>query len=211
MGYSRMTDLLQKITDGNESVRKEPSPVIYMYNEDFVHILNTVKMIQSELLKKSAKYFEITQYLLKALFMCIARSSMLNVVSKKSIRSEELTHNVLVYIENHYNENITLETISQLYGYNPSYFSRFFKKNFGINFHRYITELRIKNAIELLKSTNYSTEKISQIVGYSSRELFCKNFKEVKGRTLTEYLNKRKQWIKESLKPNDSDYDKTFQ
>ena len=74
-----------------------------------------------------------------------------------------------------------------------------------MNYYRYLTEIRIKNAIELLKSTNYSVEKIAQMVGYSSRSQFCKNFKSVKNRTVSEYMKKRSEWIQESLKDYSSE------
>lgn len=179
-------------------------PIIYFSERDFSQIVYLLKIIQSELQRQSENYMNVILHVLETLLIFSARSIGNQPVSKE-VDTEVWAQNMMVYIANHYNQNISLELLSKKYGYSTSYISRYFKKQYGMNYYRYLTEIRIKNAIELLKSTNYSVEKIAQMVGYSSRSQFCKNFKSVKNRTVSEYMKKRSEWIQESLKDYSSE------
>lgn len=82
------------------------------------------------------------------------------------------------YINDHYSESFSLETVSNLVGFNPAYFSTLFKKNTGQNFLDYVKEIRISRAKELLQNTNYDISEITRMVGYNDVKYFTKLFKE---------------------------------
>jgi YesN/AraC family two-component response regulator len=64
------------------------------------------------------------------------------------------------------------------YYLNQSYLSQLFATETGENFSTYISVLRIKKAKELLKSTNFSTSKVGELVGYKERSYFTKVFEK---------------------------------
>ena len=72
-------------------------------------------------------------------------------------------------------------------GFNPTYFSVFFKKETGKNFSEYLTELRIKNAKLYLISTNMDIADIAEEVGYNDLKYFSKLFKKLTGINPSEY------------------------
>ncbi|QYR19469.1 response regulator [Paenibacillus sp. sptzw28] len=91
------------------------------------------------------------------------------------------------YIEEHYAENITLESISALAYMNPYYFSSFFKKHNGENFKAYVTEVRMKHALRLLMQTDLMVYEIAEKVGYNNARHFSDMFKKRYGKLPQEY------------------------
>ncbi len=87
------------------------------------------------------------------------------------------------YVEQNYNQKVTLETVAELAYMNPSYISTYFKQKTGISFKNYITELRIEKAKKLLQETSLKTYDISGLIGYEDYRYFCKLFKSVTGMT----------------------------
>lgn len=85
------------------------------------------------------------------------------------------------YINNHYNENITLDTISDLFYISPCYFSRTFKKVCGISFSEYLNNVRVKEARKLLYKTDMSITRLAETVGFSSNSHFDRVFKNLTG------------------------------
>src|SRR5699024_3625014 len=57
---------------------------------------------------------------------------------------------IVAYIQENYQEDLTLDKISTFFNYNPSYFSRIFKKNFGINYSDYLKSVRLEKSYKLL-------------------------------------------------------------
>lgn len=91
------------------------------------------------------------------------------------------------YIDNHYNENITIETLSSLVHLNKYYFAHNFAKQFGASPINYLIKRRIDESKHLLANTNYSLSSISQIVGFSSPSYFSQAFKRSTNTTPQEY------------------------
>ena len=68
--------------------------------------------------------------------------------------NELLIENVLGYLENHYADDITLNELAEhKYFVSVGHLSRTFKNKTGLTFSKYLTELRLKKAIEFLKNT----------------------------------------------------------
>jgi AraC-type DNA-binding domain-containing proteins len=80
------------------------------------------------------------------------------------------------YILDHFNENITLETLARIEGYSVNYYSEWFKKVLGKLPVEYIHELRIGRAKELLRDTSLSIMQITRMVGYTYESSFTKRF-----------------------------------
>ena len=64
-----------------------------------------------------------------------------------------------------------------------SYLCRIFKECTGQSMAAYLTSLRLKKAVELIASTNYSLLDISMMVGYSDYPNFTKLFKKFTGQS----------------------------
>ena len=83
-----------------------------------------------------------------------------------------------IFLEQHYTENISLEQVAGMVGFNPSYFSVLFKKECGVGFQDYLTSIRINHAKELLMQTTEPISEICYRVGYKDVKHFNKVFKK---------------------------------
>ncbi|MBW4080314.1 response regulator [Paenibacillus sp. S150] len=94
---------------------------------------------------------------------------------------------VKAFVEEHYAENITLESIAALVYMNPYYFSSFFKKHTGQNFKHYVTEVRMGHALRLLLQSDLMVYEIADRVGYNNARHFSDMFKKHFGKLPQEY------------------------
>ncbi len=98
----------------------------------------------------------------------------------KNNKNDALIEKCLDYINNHYMEDLSLESISKKFSFNPSYFSTLFKEATGVNFIKYLLKIRIKNACELLQKTDKKIYEIALSVGYRDVKYFNRVFKAEK-------------------------------
>lgn len=110
-------------------------------------------------------------------------------ISKKNV-NEDVIENVTKYILNHFNDQITLESVSEMFFLNPSYFSRIFKSKTGENFIDYVTRVRIEKAICLMRNPDLKINDIAEMVGYFNTNYFSKLFRKIVGCSPTEYRKK---------------------
>ncbi len=81
------------------------------------------------------------------------------------------------YIENNYQNNITIEEISLFLGLNKSYFGKIFKEVINSNPQEFLIQYRMSKACQLLKTSNLSVKEIGEQVGYVNPLHFSKIFK----------------------------------
>lgn len=91
------------------------------------------------------------------------------------------------YIQLHPAETLSIDFLASRLGYAKYYLSALFKKETGSPIGEYIKYTRIERAKVLLASTNLRVEDIWETVGFSSRSVFGKAFRNVVGITPREY------------------------
>ena len=83
------------------------------------------------------------------------------------------------YIYHHYQErNLGAETLSAMVFLSPGYLSAVFKEETGVTLNRFIREVRMEKAKELLETTNMKISGIAKEVGFSNNSYFCRSFRE---------------------------------
>ena len=91
---------------------------------------------------------------------------------------------VKTYIQHHYSEkNIGAEELAGMVYLSPGYLSAVFKEETGVTLNRYIREVRMEKARELLEGTNMKIAQIAKEVGFSNSSYFCRSFREFFGNT----------------------------
>lgn len=96
------------------------------------------------------------------------------------------------YIQNHYEENLTIANLAQRFGMSPNYFSFAFKKELNCSAVSCITKVRLQKAKELLAGTDLSAADIAQRVGYRESQYFFRVFKRNTGMTPLQYREQKR-------------------
>ena len=102
-------------------------------------------------------------------------------------RSSDVIERICVHIQNHLGEDLSLVRLAELNYFNPSYLSRFFKQERGINLSEYIDNCRTVKAKELLKDEELKIREVALCVGYEAAHSFTRFFKKTTGMTPQEY------------------------
>ena len=135
-----------------------------MYDKDY-----TEKLKQG---KKLVEYGTVPEY--KAWF-----ENELSDLSIERNKYSVIVSKTIAAMYRYYSDpEITLNDIAQnelFVTYN--HISRIFKNEVGMSFGSYLTEIRMKKAMELLHSGKYKLYEISEIVGYKNYESFSRTFK----------------------------------
>lgn len=132
----------------------------------------------------------VCQNLLNVIFTIILRNDAFKI---SLVTDSHLTRECSIakkYIEEHFSENITVETLSSLVHLNKYYFVHNFTRQFGTSPINYLIKRRIDESKHLLANTNYSLSSISQIVGFSSPSYFSQAFKRTTDITPQDYRKK---------------------
>lgn len=95
--------------------------------------------------------------------------------------------NVLTYIDEHYTENLSLETIAAYSGFSKYHFSRLFKQYTDATYYDYLNHRRLKAAEILLAQPDLSVTEIALQSGFASISTFNRIFRQKKGCTPSEY------------------------
>ncbi|HEX2925563.1 MAG TPA: response regulator [Ruminiclostridium sp.] len=92
------------------------------------------------------------------------------------------------YIENnYYKEELSLEEVSEQIKVSSAYLSRLLKQETGFSFIDYLTQVRVKMAIQFMKDPVMKIYEIAEKTGYRSQHYFSTAFKKVMGTSPIEY------------------------
>ena len=104
-----------------------------------------------------------------------------------NVRMSAVAENIRQYIDMHYKEDISLQSVAEKMNYSDAYFCKIFKQCFDKSFIGYLTEYRLERAKQLLADVRINVKDISVNVGYRDSNYFAKVFKRAMGSTPTEY------------------------
>lgn len=99
-------------------------------------------------------------------------------------RPQLLTEDVMAYLNAHFTEPLTLESLSDRCFYHPAYLGRVFRAVYGVGVKEYVRERRMEYAARLLREEPYrAVEDIATATGYTNRARFYRDFREKYGVT----------------------------
>lgn len=117
-------------------------------------------------------------YELLYLLMKFFRKEKSEVIDARSQKYEKRYKEVITYLNEHYMDNLLLHDVANLFGYNPEYFSRSFKKYMGVNFKTYIVKLRLNAGKRFLMDTDKTITDIALEIGAPDAKSFIRDFKK---------------------------------
>ena len=112
------------------------------------------------------------------------------IFDKTSRKYKKNVNKIILFVEQHINEKITLEMIAKHLGISEIHVSRIFKAETGKNLIQYINEQKIQRAIELMEHSNMKIKDVAEAVGFEDQLYFNKVFKKIIGISPSKYRSK---------------------
>ena len=173
----------------NPHIKKEELAVWGLTSE-FTRLLN---LLDEELSSRDNFYQDVVESELRGFWFRLLRNmptqSAQTLMQNRRLSMLSDFQNLLSFMEDHYEDNITLEDAAEMMNFSPSHFSKMFKQLIGINFVKYLNIIRISQSAERLMTTDNKITDISFICGFNNVRTFNRVFKEVTGHTPSEYVS----------------------
>lgn len=93
----------------------------------------------------------------------------------------------VAYVEEHLNENVTVQQMAEAAGYHASHFTALFRQHLGISPGQFILSKKTERAAELLTATSMPVSAIAEALGFASQFYFSNFFKKQTGMTPSQY------------------------
>ena len=198
---------LEKIFDGrNEkkfSVALLESIVLEIHNA----IKRSVVKLDMQIPGFSVNDMFEPDYLLKFNDLAELKQDLTSLLSQflglSHMEEGTLIDRIRQYMLDHYAENLSLSKIAQEHYLNPSYLSQLFKSKTGENISRFLEDIRVEKARELLSSLSVSVVDVAFLVGYNDARYFSKVFKKNTGMLPSVYQEKHSPKIVRKQTGND--------
>ena len=163
---------------------KETSPY-FVKLENLFHTISQEKLALSEenqdnedsqaldtiisRMRVSAYLIEVASIFLEILPMVSPKPS-----ERRKQHSFQALQSIIFYLKCHYNEQITLEKAATMAGYEKTHFCQLFKEVIGKTFHQYLTQIRLEEALPLLRDTTLPITSIAKSVGINNIKTFSR-------------------------------------
>ena len=133
------------------------------------------------------RYYECQSIINKILYKADIES-----ICSKMITVKDTLPGALEYIqENFTSSDMTIDILADLCGISNTYFRKIFEKEFGISPLKYINNLRLHYALELLKSGYYSVASVSLMAGFNDPNYFSSFIKKMTGYSPSYFFKNR--------------------
>lgn len=172
-----------------KSIIKSVNSSKYWIGKDLFGCQELFENIYTELERNHiGSYLKIQNMLSSFIISCI---QSMNLSLHKSNNFQEKPSNkataIASYIATHYVENITLEMAAKHLNMTPRHINRLLNEYFGTTYYKTLTDVRLFNAKLYLCNTDYSVERIAELVGLSCASSLHSLFKKVNGMTISQY------------------------
>lgn len=114
--------------------------------------------------------------------MCL-RISIPNISSLSDTLAIERIRNVIRFVAQHFQENISSQDAAAFLGISKKHFCRIFKKNTGTSFLQYLDEVRLSKIYSDLEYTSLPIAEIMEKNGFMNQKRFNLSFKKMYGCT----------------------------
>lgn len=149
--------------------------------QEQIYIESLLNTMYSEYNEKKTNYDLYLKTALIQLLLFSTRHTNSSITSDNIVTTHKTISKVIGYINTNYSEDITLQSISKMFFISTYYFSRKFKEITNLSFVDYLNNVRVKEAQELLRRTDFKITQVSEMVGYKNTTYFGRIFKKLTG------------------------------
>ena len=193
---SRLETFIEQYCDILKTINWESSPIgYYILNDLTLEVFRAAKDMYSHL-SDPAETLRLFQQQIGKIGTWQETCSYLTTLteqfwlwrSRMYDKYAGLLNKVKEYMHSNYNkDSISLQDAAEHVNVSPSHLSKVFSQETGQTFIEYLTQIRIRKAMELLKTTSAKSYEIADQVGYNDAHYFSSLFKRVTGMTTTEF------------------------
>ena len=142
------------------------------------------KLFSTWVSKKEGYYFESISFLYR-----IFAEMQKDISVPKQHRSKIAPAMEMIYSE-FLTRDFSMGELADVCKMGESYFQKLFKEIHGISPKRYIVQLKINHACDLLRLGRYTVTQIAELCNFSDIYFFSRQFKEYMGITPTQFIKK---------------------
>ena len=139
------------------------------------YLLDRIKKILAEFEAKQQCFREMSSAYLKDTLIELVRAC------RHGGRSFQKINELINYVNEHYREPLTNQSLAAMIGYHPYHVNRLVRASLGMTLHHYVILRRIEAAKKLLRETYMSVNEIAEACGYNSFTNFSTDFKKRTG------------------------------
>lgn len=122
----------------------------------------------------------------QALIHCV-QQLLQHPAPRATSRAQGLLEAVCIYLQNHYQYDITRDAVAGQFKVTPNHLSRLFQTHGSMTFNNYLTHVRIDRAKFLLRNYDFKLDDVAIRCGYRDTPYFCRVFKQIAKVTPAEY------------------------
>lgn len=116
------------------------------------------------------------------------RDRKLILPSRASGLSHPQLHQVVEYVQEHLDQDLTLTELAAVVRMSSNYFASLFKQSMGLTPHQYVVQQRVERAKQLLRQGKLSISEIATRSGFAHQSHLNRHFKRVVGVTPKHFL-----------------------
>lgn len=169
--------------------------IIRIPKENLPLIENMFYKIESEYKGNRKNRDVLIKLYISELICYLHRYRISNNIDEQNI--DKLIQQVAQYINNNFEKEITLASLSKIFGISESHLSRRFKLSTGTCINEYINYVRIAHAEWLLKTKQLPITEIAIRCGFNDSSYFAYVFKKLKG--ITPYKFSKREFINDKI------------
>ncbi len=169
------------------------SGTVYKFNISNSNFYTYLNIMLEEVSKKDGLYEEVSQNLLEILLIYILRHGSIAITENTSTVLTRECLQIKNYLDSHYAEDITLDTLADLTHMNKYYIAHAFAEHIGLSPINYLLQKRIQEGKYLLEATTHSIADIASMLGFSSQSYFSQAFKKAVGQAPAQYRKQQEQ------------------
>jgi AraC family L-rhamnose operon transcriptional activator RhaR/AraC family L-rhamnose operon regulatory protein RhaS len=180
MGYHALFDL-----DPCSNKPDHFNERLHLSTDEMVYVRSLLATLKAELDGR----IEGREVVIKSTFLLLVTYLSRRYASQKKDHGTPLVRmaNVVAHIQQHFREPLRMRELARLAHFSQSQFQRIFKRTYNATPQKFVQQVRLHEAGEMLKDPNRDITDIAFETGFSSSSLFSTQFKRQFGRTPSEY------------------------
>lgn len=194
--------LLERVLEENLQLRRLTDEVLAQFH---AAVMTTVNRIMQQIGKKPEDFFGVGLEGYTQLKACPPRGELRPLLEElfaaiiAGIRqlsgSQEQTtiHAMIRYIQEHYQQDLSLQHLAERFSLSPGYVSALFKSGTGENFKDYLNLYRVKKAKEIMGRESIRINELALRVGCTNSHTFIRMFKKYEGVPPGQYLKEQEE------------------